>query len=100
MDALLLRRPLQGGAASLMIHHIRHGCRENTCIFHLLVLTALRVLLLLLYLGIVITLYLAPLGIDSPCFMEHSQLPPKPALFGHRGAPMVSSPGPPLTPAS
>ncbi|KAL8179947.1 UNVERIFIED_CONTAM: hypothetical protein K2H54_000303 [Gekko kuhli] len=52
--------------------------------------SALGVLLLLLYLGIVIALYLAPLGIDSPCFMEHSQLPPKPALFGHRGAPMLA----------
>lgn len=61
------------------------------CIFYFCVLTAFGVLLLLLYLGIVIALYLAPLGIDSPCFMEHSQLPPKPALFGHRGAPMVSS---------
>ncbi|XP_077163563.1 glycerophosphoinositol inositolphosphodiesterase GDPD2 isoform X1 [Paroedura picta] len=52
--------------------------------------SALRVLLLLLYLGIVIALYLAPLGIDSPCFMEYSQLPPKPLLFGHRGAPMLA----------
>lgn len=47
-------------------------------------------LLLLLYLGATLALYLAPLGIDSPCFLEQSQLPPKPALFGHRGAPMVS----------
>ncbi|XP_054852927.1 glycerophosphoinositol inositolphosphodiesterase GDPD2 [Eublepharis macularius] len=52
--------------------------------------SALRVLLLLLYLGIVITLYLVPLGIDSPCLLENSQLPPKPALFGHRGAPMLA----------
>lgn len=52
--------------------------------------TALRVFLLLLYLGVVIALYVAPLGIDSPCLLEHSQLPPKPALFGHRGAPMLA----------
>uniref|UniRef100_A0A8D2Q2S3 Glycerophosphodiester phosphodiesterase domain containing 2 n=1 Tax=Varanus komodoensis TaxID=61221 RepID=A0A8D2Q2S3_VARKO len=50
----------------------------------------LRIPLLLLYLGSVFALYLAPLGIDSPCFLEHSQLPPKPALFGHRGAPMLA----------
>ncbi|XP_060105903.1 glycerophosphoinositol inositolphosphodiesterase GDPD2 isoform X2 [Heteronotia binoei] len=52
--------------------------------------SALGVVLLLLYLGIVMALYLAPLGIESPCFMEHNQLPPKPALFGHRGAPMLA----------
>ncbi|KAL7979594.1 hypothetical protein Chor_004752 [Crotalus horridus] len=52
--------------------------------------STLRVLLLLLYLGATLALYLAPLGIDSPCFLEQSQLPPKPALFGHRGAPMLA----------
>ncbi|XP_066496171.1 glycerophosphoinositol inositolphosphodiesterase GDPD2 isoform X2 [Tiliqua scincoides] len=52
--------------------------------------SALKVLLLLLYLGAVVALYVAPLGIDSPCLMEHNQLPPKPALFGHRGAPMLA----------
>ncbi|KAJ6653789.1 hypothetical protein lerEdw1_008719 [Lerista edwardsae] len=39
--------------------------------------TALKVLLLLLYLGAVVALYVAPLGIDSPCLLEHSQLPPQ-----------------------
>ncbi|XP_053229678.1 glycerophosphoinositol inositolphosphodiesterase GDPD2 isoform X1 [Podarcis raffonei] len=52
--------------------------------------SVLRTLLLLLYLGAVFALYLAPLGIDSPCLLEYSQLPPKPALFGHRGAPMLA----------
>nr|XP_008121017.1 PREDICTED: glycerophosphoinositol inositolphosphodiesterase GDPD2 [Anolis carolinensis] len=51
---------------------------------------ALKSLLLLLYLAALLALYLAPLGIDSPCLMEHRQLPPKPALFGHRGAPMLA----------
>ncbi|KAM6426857.1 glycerophosphoinositol inositolphosphodiesterase GDPD2 isoform 1-T1 [Liasis olivaceus] len=51
---------------------------------------ALRLLLLLFYLGAALALYLAPLGIDSPCFLEQGQLPPKPALFGHRGAPMLA----------
>nr|XP_020651505.1 glycerophosphoinositol inositolphosphodiesterase GDPD2 [Pogona vitticeps] len=51
---------------------------------------ALRFLLLVFYLGAVLALYLAPLGIDSPCLLAHSQLPIKPALFGHRGAPMLA----------
>lgn len=46
--------------------------------------------LLLAYSAVMIALYLAPLGITSPCIMEENQLPPKPALVGHRGAPMVS----------
>lgn len=45
---------------------------------------------LLVYCAAMIALYLAPLGITSPCIMEENQLPPKPALVGHRGAPMVS----------
>lgn len=46
--------------------------------------------LLFVYCAVMIALYLAPLGITSPCIMEENQLPPKPALVGHRGAPMVS----------
>ncbi|XP_070807885.1 glycerophosphoinositol inositolphosphodiesterase GDPD2 [Pituophis catenifer annectens] len=60
-----------------------------TC-FYRISRAALRGVLLVLYLGAMLALYLAPLGIDSPCFLEHSQLPPKPALFGHRGAPMLA----------
>ncbi|XP_053129798.1 glycerophosphoinositol inositolphosphodiesterase GDPD2 isoform X3 [Hemicordylus capensis] len=52
--------------------------------------SVLKVLLLLLYLGAMVALYLAPLGIDSPCLLEYSQLPPKPTLAGHRGAPMLA----------
>ncbi|XP_075773779.1 glycerophosphoinositol inositolphosphodiesterase GDPD2 isoform X2 [Pelodiscus sinensis] len=52
--------------------------------------TAPRVLLLLVYLGGTAALYLAPLLISSPCLMEESQLPPKPALVGHRGAPLLA----------
>ncbi|XP_029463112.1 glycerophosphoinositol inositolphosphodiesterase GDPD2 [Rhinatrema bivittatum] len=51
---------------------------------------ALRVSVLLLYLCVVITLYLLPLLIRSPCIMEPILLPPKPHLMGHRGAPMVA----------
>uniref|UniRef100_A0A8C8RW94 Glycerophosphodiester phosphodiesterase domain containing 2 n=1 Tax=Pelusios castaneus TaxID=367368 RepID=A0A8C8RW94_9SAUR len=49
-----------------------------------------KICLLLVYLGVTATLYLAPLTISSPCIMEESQLPPKPALAGHRGAPMLA----------
>ncbi|XP_042681370.1 glycerophosphoinositol inositolphosphodiesterase GDPD2 isoform X1 [Centrocercus urophasianus] len=52
--------------------------------------TGLKVFLLLLYSAVMIALYLAPLGITSPCIMEENQLPPKPALVGHRGAPMLA----------
>uniref|UniRef100_A0A8B9QEF3 Glycerophosphodiester phosphodiesterase domain containing 2 n=1 Tax=Apteryx owenii TaxID=8824 RepID=A0A8B9QEF3_APTOW len=50
--------------------------------------TGLKVFLLLVYCAVMIALYLAPLMITSPCIMEENQLPPKPALVGHRGAPM------------
>ncbi|NXI63501.1 GDPD2 inositolphosphodiesterase, partial [Anseranas semipalmata] len=52
--------------------------------------TGLKVLLLLVYGAVMIALYLAPLVITSPCIMEENQLPPKPALVGHRGAPMLA----------
>ncbi|KAM6413321.1 glycerophosphoinositol inositolphosphodiesterase GDPD2 [Rhynochetos jubatus] len=52
--------------------------------------TGLKVFLLLVYSAVMIALYLAPLGINSPCIMEENQLPPKPALVGHRGAPMLA----------
>ncbi|EOB03440.1 Glycerophosphodiester phosphodiesterase domain-containing protein 2, partial [Anas platyrhynchos] len=52
--------------------------------------TGLKVFLLLVYSAVMIALYLAPLGITSPCIMEENQLPPKPALVGHRGAPMLA----------
>ncbi|NXN41594.1 GDPD2 inositolphosphodiesterase, partial [Rhinoptilus africanus] len=50
----------------------------------------LKVFLLLVYCAVMIALYLAPLGITSPCIMEENELPPKPALVGHRGAPMLA----------
>ncbi|KAM9833083.1 glycerophosphoinositol inositolphosphodiesterase GDPD2 isoform 1-T1 [Syngnathus typhle] len=33
---------------------------------------------------------LCPLLIHSPCLIDHSDLPPKPKLIGHRGAPMLA----------
>ncbi|XP_068918548.1 glycerophosphoinositol inositolphosphodiesterase GDPD2 isoform X3 [Petaurus breviceps papuanus] len=46
--------------------------------------------LLLLFIAAALAIYLAPLGISSPCLMEYSHLPPKPGLVGHRGAPMLA----------
>lgn len=43
------------------------------------------------YFAVVVALYLVPLTISSPCIMEKKDLGPKPAIIGHRGAPMVST---------
>ncbi|XP_076969664.1 glycerophosphodiester phosphodiesterase domain-containing protein 5 isoform X2 [Tamandua tetradactyla] len=42
------------------------------------------------FFAVVFALYLAPLAISSPCIMEKKDLGPKPALIGHRGAPMLA----------
>ncbi|GAB1292350.1 Glycerophosphodiester phosphodiesterase domain-containing protein 4 [Apodemus speciosus] len=42
------------------------------------------------FLIILLFLYLMPLGIYSPCVLQKESLGPKPALFGHRGAPMMA----------
>ncbi|XP_045149024.1 glycerophosphodiester phosphodiesterase domain-containing protein 5 [Echinops telfairi] len=42
------------------------------------------------FFAVVLALYLAPLSISSPCIMEKKDLGPKPALIGHRGAPMLA----------
>uniref|UniRef100_A0A250Y387 Glycerophosphodiester phosphodiesterase domain-containing protein 5 n=1 Tax=Castor canadensis TaxID=51338 RepID=A0A250Y387_CASCN len=42
------------------------------------------------FFAVVFALYLAPLSISSPCIMEKKDLGPKPALIGHRGAPMLA----------
>ncbi|XP_058392090.1 glycerophosphoinositol inositolphosphodiesterase GDPD2 isoform X5 [Diceros bicornis minor] len=49
-----------------------------------------KILLLLLFFGVALAIYLAPLCISSPCIMEPRDLPPKPGLVGHRGAPMLA----------
>ncbi|KAL7983048.1 hypothetical protein Chor_010390 [Crotalus horridus] len=41
------------------------------------------------YFAVVLGVYLVPLTISSPCLMERKDLGPRPALLGHRGAPMV-----------
>lgn len=42
-----------------------------------------------LYITVLVTLFLVPLGMYSPCIKERSSLGSAPALIGHRGAPMV-----------
>ncbi|XP_064157294.1 glycerophosphodiester phosphodiesterase domain-containing protein 5 isoform X2 [Anguilla rostrata] len=49
-----------------------------------------QVAILGLYLAILFTLYLVPLGMYSPCIKEEGMLGPPPALIGHRGAPMLA----------
>ncbi|XP_053555042.1 glycerophosphoinositol inositolphosphodiesterase GDPD2 isoform X2 [Bombina bombina] len=49
-----------------------------------------RNVLLAVYILVLCALYVSPLFISSPCIMKAEQLPPKPRLFGHRGAPMLA----------
>ncbi|KAM8952860.1 glycerophosphoinositol inositolphosphodiesterase GDPD2 [Pelodytes ibericus] len=50
----------------------------------------LKYVLLIIFLILLGALYISPLFISSPCIMEPSKLPPKPKIFGHRGAPMLA----------
>ncbi|KAL6469966.1 hypothetical protein MHYP_G00210850 [Metynnis hypsauchen] len=43
-----------------------------------------------LYGAVLISLYLVPLGMYSPCIKERNSLGPAPELIGHRGAPMLA----------
>ncbi|XP_051956561.1 glycerophosphodiester phosphodiesterase domain-containing protein 5 isoform X2 [Xyrauchen texanus] len=43
-----------------------------------------------LFVAVLVTLYLVPLGMHSPCIKERNSLGPAPALIGHRGAPMLA----------
>ncbi|XP_062870394.1 glycerophosphodiester phosphodiesterase domain-containing protein 5 [Trichomycterus rosablanca] len=52
--------------------------------------TRFQVVMLLLYIGILLALYLTPLTISSPCIMDRSELKPRPSIIGHRGAPMLA----------
>ncbi|XP_051881650.1 glycerophosphodiester phosphodiesterase domain-containing protein 5-like isoform X1 [Pristis pectinata] len=46
--------------------------------------------LLLLYLGVLLSLYLLPLVIHSPCIMNKEELGRRPAVIGNRGLPMLA----------
>ncbi|KAM9358985.1 glycerophosphodiester phosphodiesterase domain-containing protein 5 [Symphorus nematophorus] len=49
-----------------------------------------QVVVLGLYLSLLFSLYLVPLGMYSPCIKEAGTLGPAPSLIGHRGAPMLA----------
>ncbi|XP_026220854.1 glycerophosphodiester phosphodiesterase domain-containing protein 5 isoform X1 [Anabas testudineus] len=49
-----------------------------------------QVAVLGLYLSVLFSLYLVPLGMYSPCIKDKGTLGPPPSLIGHRGAPMIS----------
>ncbi|XP_021244410.1 glycerophosphodiester phosphodiesterase domain-containing protein 4 [Numida meleagris] len=49
-----------------------------------------QVIIVAPYLAILLFLFLIPLGMYSPCIREAGTLGPKPALIGHRGAPMLA----------
>ncbi|XP_053871825.1 glycerophosphodiester phosphodiesterase domain-containing protein 5 isoform X2 [Malaclemys terrapin pileata] len=49
-----------------------------------------QMLIFTAYFAVVVALYLVPLTVSSPCIMEKKDLGPKPAIIGHRGAPMLA----------
>ncbi|XP_056140588.1 glycerophosphodiester phosphodiesterase domain-containing protein 5 isoform X2 [Lampris incognitus] len=49
-----------------------------------------QMLLLLIYVGILLALYLAPLTFNCPCIMDRNGLKPPPDIIGRRGAPMLA----------
>nr|XP_046152516.1 glycerophosphoinositol inositolphosphodiesterase GDPD2 isoform X2 [Oncorhynchus gorbuscha] len=51
---------------------------------------ASKILIMVVFAGVSVAIFLSPLLIQSPCLVEEKQLPPKPALIGHRGAPMLT----------
>ncbi|XP_046891326.1 glycerophosphodiester phosphodiesterase domain-containing protein 5 [Hypomesus transpacificus] len=52
--------------------------------------TRFQIGVLLLYLGVLLGLYVAPLSITSPCIVERSHLKSRPDVIGHQGAPMLA----------
>ncbi|XP_005161302.1 glycerophosphodiester phosphodiesterase domain-containing protein 5 isoform X2 [Danio rerio] len=49
-----------------------------------------RIAIMLPYMTAIVSLYLAPLGLKSPCIKDSRNLGSAPALIGHRGAPMLA----------
>nr|XP_057935484.1 glycerophosphodiester phosphodiesterase domain-containing protein 5 isoform X2 [Doryrhamphus excisus] len=52
--------------------------------------TSFQVVVMLLYLGALLGIYVVPLYITSPCIMDPSNLKPRPDVIGHQGAPMLA----------
>lgn len=67
-----------------------HVVRSCFMTFYLFLWHLVRqVAVLGLFLSVLFSLYLVPLGMYSPCIKEAGTLGPAPTLIGHRGAPMV-----------
>ncbi|KAI4888242.1 hypothetical protein NFI96_011432 [Prochilodus magdalenae] len=49
-----------------------------------------QIMVLLIYLSVLLSLYLTPLSISSPCIMERDSLKARPAVIGHHGVPMLA----------
>ncbi|XP_073676740.1 glycerophosphoinositol inositolphosphodiesterase GDPD2 [Garra rufa] len=56
--------------------------------YHTAVTAACKVFIMMTFLVVSAAVFLCPLAICSPCITKN--LPPKPALVGHRGAPMLA----------
>lgn len=52
--------------------------------------TMFQVVVMLLYISALVSLYVAPLYIASPCIMDPAALKPRPEVIGHQGAPMLA----------
>nr|XP_009686628.1 PREDICTED: glycerophosphodiester phosphodiesterase domain-containing protein 5 [Struthio camelus australis] len=66
------------------------GWGKKLFVFFFCFASASQMLMFTAYLAVVVALYLVPLTISSPCIMEKKALGPKPAIIGHRGAPMLA----------
>ncbi|XP_071390754.1 glycerophosphodiester phosphodiesterase domain-containing protein 5-like [Centroberyx affinis] len=49
-----------------------------------------QVTVFLIYIGVLLALYLAPLTFTCPCIMDRNDLKPRPDVIGRRGAPMLA----------
>lgn len=49
-----------------------------------------KILIAVLFLVVSAAIFLCPLFIQSPCLIDDEELPAKPKLIGHRGAPMLA----------
>ncbi|ERE78202.1 glycerophosphodiester phosphodiesterase domain-containing protein 4 [Cricetulus griseus] len=93
---IILSWPLAIGMAHLesevRIRRYRMSGYENEILEGCHIFTRLKALQIavgLPFLIILLCLYLMPMGIYSPCVLKKKDLGPKPAFFGHRGAPML-----------
>lgn len=80
---------LEGCVKSQAARQTRMLPHGLTLAFLLQTLSVVQVIIVGPYLAILLFLFLIPLGMYSPCIREMGTLGPRPALIGHRGAPMV-----------